>query len=72
MKYFFKIILMHQMLRLAIFEGHINQFLTRLISFVLLMTLLDLNGLKNDLSKTKLGPLRFEIITNRGQIKMVQ
>ena len=61
---------MHQMLRLAIFEGHINQFLTRLISFVLLMTLLDLNGLKNDLSKTKLGSLRFEMITNRGQIKV--
>ena len=58
--------------RLAIFEGHINQFLTRLISFVLFNDVARLNGLKNNLSKTKLEQLRFEIITNRGQIKMVQ
>ena len=56
--------------RLAIFEGRINQFLTRLISFVLFLDVARLNGLKNNLSKTKLGPLRFEIITNRSTLQI--
>ena len=46
--------------------------MTRLISFVLFLDVARLNGLKNNLSKTKMGQLRFEIIANRGQIKTGQ